>query len=342
MTTPSRAEVKALLVSLLPPGSEQLYDLSESAYIGGMLSGLAGAVKDSATDRIDALRREVNPSTITELLPEWEQATGLAYAPIARFGSIEQRRNAVLAALRMNGGSFSIDDIRSIVQPYLLYQDPSQIVILEVDRDALRTAHILTNSTPVTVAMGVTGSSTVAVTDDPRVSAAGATAYVVVSTTRLDTLSIMLEGPDGSQVSYGPGWLARDATSVSTETYRLFAPTFARKAINGVWTLRFLNAAAATTIHTWILFAEGEGTIFDAAVPPNRIGEGSGGAIFSFAVVADPTKLGVGYDLEGARRAISRWKPAHVLGLIINGSPFGGWCAIPDTESAIPDYAIPC
>ena len=342
MSGPSRAEVKALLTSLLPAGSEQLYDLSESAYIGGTLSGLAGALKDTLTDRIAVLRNEVNPSTVAELLPEWEQATGLAYTPIALFGTIEQRRNAVLAALRMSGGSFSLDEIRSIVQPYFLYADPSQIAILEPDRGAQRTAHTYINGTPVTVAMGVAGLSAVTVPDDPRVSQAGASAVITLTTTRLDQLSLVIQGPDGFQAVFPAGWLARDATSATFEAFRLFAPGFARKGIRGTWSLGFVNAAASTTLHTWGLFVEGEGAIFGPGVPPPRLGEGKGAVVFEFAVVADLTKLGTGYDLVGAARAITRWKPAHVNGFIAVTTPMGSICAIPDTDNAIPDFAIPC
>lgn len=342
MSGPSRAEVKALLTSLLPAGSEQMYDLSESAYIGGTLSGLAGALKDTLTDRVAVLRDEVNPSTITELLPEWEQATGLAFTPIARFGTVEQRRNAVLAALRMNGGSFSLDDIRSIVQPYFLYADPSQIRILEPDRGAQRTAHTYIKAVPVTVAAGAAGLSSLNVLEDPRVSAAGATAYVTLTTTRLDTLSFVLQGPDGTQAVYPAGWLARDATSATFEAFRLFAPGFARRAIRGTWSLGFVNAAASTTLHTWGLFVEGEGVIYGAGSPPPRLGEGSGSVMFQFAVVANMALLGTGYDLVGAARAITRWKPAHVNGFVAVTTPMGSICAIPDTPNAIPDFAIPC
>lgn len=342
MNGPSREDVKALLVSLLPAGSDQLYDLSESAYIGGTFSGLAGALKDTLYDRIAVLRDEVNPSTVAELIPEWEQACGLAYTPIALYGTTEQRRNAVLAALRMSGGSFSLDEIRSIVQPYFLYADPSQIVILEVDRGSLRNSNTRTNGTPITVAMGVTGASSVTVPDDPRVSQAGASAVITITTTRLDQLSLVIQGPDGFQAVFPAGWLARDNTAATFEAFRLFAPKFAGRAIRGTWTLGFVNPAASVTLHTWGLFVEGEGAIFGPGVPPPRLGEGKGAVVFEFAVVADLTKLGTGYDLLGAARAITRWKPAHVNGFVAVTTPMGSICAIPDTDNAIPDFAIPC
>lgn len=342
MTSPSRADVKALLVSLLPAGSDQLYDLSESAYIGGTLSGLAGALKDTLTDRIAVLRNEVNPSTVAELLPEWEQATGLAYTPIALYGTIDQRRNAVLAALRMSGGSFSLDEIRGIVAPYFLYADPSQIAILEVDRGTFRNAHTYTNSTPITVAMGASGLSTVYVSDDPRVSSAGATAVVTITTTRLDGVELSF-GPLPRTAFFPAGWLARDSTSATFEAYRLFGPSLAGAPIRGNWFLIFKNNLAPMTIDSWSLFVEGEGVNYGGGSPPPRIGEGLGAGIFNFAVVADPAKLGTGYDLVGAQRALSRWKPAHVNGRVISFLPMTATiCMTPGTPTATPGLAIPC
>lgn len=341
MSGPSRQEVKALLTTLLPAGSEQLYDLSESAYIGGTISGLAGALKDTLTDRIAALRNEANPSTVAELLPEWEQACGLTYTPIARFGTLGQRRNAVLAALRMSGGSFSLDDIRSIVQPYFLYANPADIQILEVNRFALQAANLYSDLVPVTVPAGPTGTMQVSVADAPRVGAAGVTAYVRLTTTRLDGAEFGIEGPSGYFRGYGAGWLAPNPTSVTNQLCALFAPQFAKKPIAGPWTLSFRNLLAPITVSAFILFAEAEGAIFDLS--GSRLGDGKGSAIYNFAVVADPAKLGAGYDVEAAQRAITRWKPAHVNGFVALISPLTGTvCAIPDTSNAIPDRCIPC
>jgi hypothetical protein len=342
MSAPSQAEVLQLLISLLPAGSEQLYDLSASAYIGGLFQGLAGSLKETVLDRIEALRGEVNPSTLVELLPVWEQACGLAFTPIALFGTVAQRRDAVLAALRMSG-SFSHDDIRAIVQPYFLYANAAEIEILETPRTAYITAHTYSNTTPVTTPAATPALSTVSVLDDPAVGQAGATAIVNLTTTRLDRQLFALRGPDGFRVFFGLGWLSQEASSVTNQTYFLFAPRFARKAIRGTWTLEFHNLDVGSTVNSWGLFVEGQGVNFDRSVPPVRIGEGLGAGIFNFAVVADPAKLGTGFDLEGAQRALTRWKPAHTVGAIVQISPItSDVCAIPDTPNAIPNRALPC
>jgi hypothetical protein len=344
MTAPSQAEVKAVLVSLLPPGSDW-YKLDNTAYIGGTINSLAGTLKDTLVDRIEVLRANCNPSTLTaEGLPELESATGLAYTPIALFGTTNQRRNAVLAALRMSG-SFSLDDIRSIVQPYFLYQDSSQIVILETNRATIRTAHTypflapILLSSPVTYTLSLTTPGGV-VLDDPRISPAGA--HLVMNVTGdVGDYTFTLTGPDGTFVNRPrKTFPSGSGTGVS---YDVALPKFAGKQIRGPWTITVITGAGDVTVNSWGVFAEGIGVIYDTSMPPNRVGQGLGAPIFEFAVAADPALLGAGFDLHGAQRALTRWKPAHTLGVIASISPVTGTiCAIPDTLNATPDFAIPC
>lgn len=342
MSVPSRDEIKRLLVSLLPPGSESLYALENSDVIGGTLYGIAGALKDSLTDRIEVLRANANPSTLTlEGLPEWEAACGLTNTPVSLYGTTQQRVNAVIATLRISG-SFSISDIQAIVQPYFLYSDPSQIQILENDRAGLRTLHTYASPVTIVAPAGPTGTDSIRVTDGPRVSQAGAVAYVVITTTRPDKMQHILIGPGGQRAAFGEGYLTQVAASVTSKTYQLCAPSFAGSPVGGLWTLQCYNLVAGFTLR-WALYVEGQGVIYDTATPPNRVAEGLGAPVFTFAVAADPALLGTGYDLVGAQRAITRWRPAHTFGFIASISPMTGMiCAIPDTDNAIPDMAIPC
>lgn len=331
----SRDEAKALLISLLPPGSEQLYELANTAVIGGTLYGLAGALKDVLLDRVEQLHLELNPSTMVEKIPDWEAACGLTNTPIAKFGTIAQRRNAVLAVLRTSG-SFSYDDIRAIVQPYFLYADPTQIQIVETDRATLRTMHTYTYSTPEVIPSGSTRLYGVVVPDDPRVSPGGAHLGLKL-TGYVGDIELTLTSPDGTQVAFLGGTLPPD--TVTAQTFDLCAPAFAGKSIRGVWTLRVRTVSAALTVTNWSVFVDGLGVIYDTAVPPHRIGEGLGAPMFQFGVVADPALLGTGYDLQGAQRSLSRWKPAHTNGIVVLSTMLA--YAIPDTISATPDAAIP-
>ena len=150
----TREEARLFLRGCLPQGTESFYDMEGEP--GAFFDALADALKQVALDRVDAVRREINPATCTEILPAWEDAGGLAETSIARFGTVQQRRNQVVAKLRENG-SFALDDIRAAVQPFLLYADPSQIEILETDRAALSALHTYQNLTPLPILPNVIG-----------------------------------------------------------------------------------------------------------------------------------------------------------------------------------------
>lgn len=337
----TREEIRRLLISLLPDGSEDLYALGTDSYIGGTINALAGVFKETLTDRLDQLRLEVNPSTVEESIPDWEGATGLTHSVLALFGTDAQRRNAILSILREHG-AFSLDDIRAAVQPYLNYADPSQIEIVEPDRAAQQAAHTYADATPYTATFPFNSASrSILVADDPRVSPAGAIVNLNL-TGLLDEVRFRLTAPDGYVKNWLPGFLG--SGSVTTETFTLFAPEMAGRRILGPWTLT-VTAGGTTdaTIHSWNIFVEGLGVNYDAATPPNRIGEGLGAALFEFLVIADPALLGTVYDIEGAFKAIQRVKPAHVLGSIVvkNTVMGGGLLAIPDKPTTLPSRSIP-
>lgn len=339
---PSRSELKRLLISLLPVGSEQLYNCDETAYIGGTLSALAGALKDTTTDRFEQLRLEVNPATMVEEIPDWESACGLSNTLLAKFGTEAQRRGAVWSVLREHG-SFSLEDIRAAVQPYLQYADPSQIQIVETDRAALRSQHTYRNTTPLVVGTNTVEGTVIRVMDDPKVSSAGAIVRFNF-TGVLDEVQFFLGSPTGPPFSkaWESGFLGIGA--VTGENYTLFAREMAGAPINGEWVLYVRTGSTGATINSWSIFVEGIGVNFDNASPPRRIGEGLGAVIYEFVVVADPALLGAGYDLEGAYKAIQKMKPAHTRGNIVlkNVVMGGGLCAIPDEPETIPDRCLPC
>lgn len=334
----TQADVKRLLISLLPDGSADLYALENTDVLGGYVNSLAGALKDCGTDRLDTLLRELNPATIAENLPAWEAATGLSQTPAALYGTTTQRVNAVLAVLRMRG-AFSLDDIRAIIQPYFLYADPTQIQIIESDRAAQRTAHTYAG-TPLGPAPAVIG--TVNVADDPRVSAAGATLTLTLTTTRLDAIAVQVTAPGGFLAIREAGYFDSEPTSVTNEVYRVNLPELAGKPIYGMWVVEVFNILGGNvTVPAWSVFVEGIGNTYNGS--PTPTGQGLGASQFDFVVVADPALLGTGYDLDGAARALNRWKPAHTHGGLTQLSALlGTVCAIPDTINAIPDNAIPC
>lgn len=333
----TQADAKRLLISLLPAGSEDLYALDNTDFIGGVLYSLAGVVKDYGTDRMEALVSELNPASIEENLSAWEQATGLSKTKVALYGTVEQRKQAVIAVLRMHG-AFSLDDIRAILQPYFLYADPSQIDILEPSRSQQRTAHTYTG--------GILGPAalveeSVIVADDPRVSPAGVILEFEITTTRLDSVVVALRAPNGQTYQRLSGYLDTEATSVTAESYRICWPEFAGLPIKGDWRVLFASQTGDNiTIGTWSIFVEGIGNVYDGA--GNVVSQGLGAALFTFTAVADLSLVGADYDIEGGLKALTRWKPAHTQGGITTTNVLGNACAIPNTENAIPNNAIPC
>lgn len=91
------------LLALLPPGS-----LWEALRRGPNWRGMLLTCGDTLA-RVHAailrLRREADPRSTTELLPEWEASCGLPDGCIPGGGSIQQRRNAVVARLTATGGA---------------------------------------------------------------------------------------------------------------------------------------------------------------------------------------------------------------------------------------------
>ena len=128
-------QIKQLLISLFPEGSADLYKTGNGDVIGGWLNSLAGSLKDVMADRFDAFVRNMNPATIDENIPDWEAATGLSNSKLATFGNDTQRRNAVLAVLRMRGAFASVDrtprDIRAGVGPELLFLRAGGIEVIQ-------------------------------------------------------------------------------------------------------------------------------------------------------------------------------------------------------------------
>lgn len=323
-------DVKRHIQSGFPQGSEWVYDWDNPrADIGQYFTALAGAIKRFGTDILDILRAEINPLTIVQNIPVWEAALGLGNTPIAKFGTLNQRRQAILAWLRQAGNN-SLDDIRGLVQPYLLYADQNQIQILEPDRLVLETMHTYAGPGFAIPALSAANRSTT-VKDDPVVSPAGA--WLILNlTAQTDELTIKIEGPSGFSKTYPTGYLGEG--SVANSGFRLGAKEFAGLAIRGTWKLFVATGAVPATVNSWGVFVEGLGRNPDGS-------QGLGAAMFEFAVVADPTLTGVGSDIEGAQRAINRFKPGHTIGTTIIKSGMDA-CAIPDTLSAIPDQAIPC
>ena len=333
----TRAEALQLFLALYPPGYDQVMDTTPGTNFYKFAYASSGALKTYGSDVIDTLRTEINPGTCIQKLSDWESALGLRDTPIAQFGTTVQRRNAVLSWLRQSG-SFSLDDIRSVVQPYFLYANPTQIEVIETSRSALQLLHQYVGPS-ITIPMNGYDRGATTVLDDPRTSHAGAIVYVSITSTNIEQLYFRLEAPDGAFSDVPVGALGVGAATA--DSFVLYFPDVAGAAIMGSWRLLAgCQGAAGGTVDAWVLFVEGLGA--NITNTGTRNGDGLGGAVFTWAVVADEDKLGQGYDLSGAIRSLRRLKPAHTeVALVFRPTGAATSFAIPNLRSATPDGAIP-
>lgn len=327
-------EAKEILIGGLPDGIEQFYDL-ERGDISKYFGAIGSALKKAGFDLLDTLRLEINPSTMLQKIPDWENALGLSATSTALFGTLVQRRNQVLGRLRENGG-LTLADIRAAMQPYFLYQDPNQIQILEPNRAALKTLHTYPYVGAPVIPPLATRSVFIPVLDDPKVSPAGAQLNFRVTTMDLAQLGVIVKGsPD---VSYDFGSLGQG--SAASLDFTIGMPQFSGQSIFKTWEIQFLTNTVGATISNISLFVEGLGRNYD--VNGMEIGEGLGAAMFTFAVVMDLALVGPGYNPEGAKLALKRITPAHCGSSLFTKAMGGTLCAIPDLITTLPDLCIPC
>src|SRR5688572_27122784 len=127
-------EVRSWLVSLLPPGVRDHYDLDHRASdVSRFFDALADAAKLFGPDVVDRLRDEVVPHRATEKLVDWEEALALTSTLASGGASLGARRAAILGRLR-ESGSYTLPNIQAIVGPLLGYLDPTQLSVVETDR----------------------------------------------------------------------------------------------------------------------------------------------------------------------------------------------------------------
>ena len=338
-------EVKDILLSALPPKFRRVLGPGQQLYY----EGIAEQLKLNVSDLSDTLRLEVNPVTCTKKVPDWELALGLTQTPAATTGEILQRRAQILAKLRENS-SLSIPDVQSVMQPFFLYTDPTQIEVIETDRSQLQTAHTYSPAgLPATIIGPNSGIFSIAVADDGPVSDAGAQVTVEISGP-LSGTGFSLTRPDGQGAYWPPSYLSTG--TVTNQSFVLYAPqlkgfqgvsvtngvqSFVNiGSVGGTWRFTaFTSAGNTLTVTSVGLFVEGVGL-------DGKGGNGLGAAMFDWGVVADANLLGTGFDLISANLALQRIKPAWTTAHIIlkNAGALAN-NAIPDAPQTIPDQIVP-
>ncbi len=317
----TRQEVLSLFIQLWPPG--RLYDwYNPASYISRFFDGVAEALKTFGYDFLDRLRREINPATWVEKLPDWEHALDLADEATALEGTIAQRQAAVIAKLR-EFGAFTLDFTRATIGPLLGFANPSQLLVVETDRAKMRAAHTYSDgqghSSPASSV-----SMSVYVPDGGVVSDAGAQVLIDVAAPPGQNLHVVLTAPGGQQ----KGWTYAPSAPPSTALI-LYAAELADVPCNGQWRLLVENvpAVGAVMVNAWSIFVEGSGL------------SGLGGDMCDWGVYADPTlegTSGVPSNQGAAARTISRIQHAHTKGHVLLSL-----AALPDHARSLPDQCLP-
>ena len=233
------SDVRNLLLQLWPPG--RLYDWSApTSNVSRFLDGLAEAFKRFGYDLVDHLRRELNPATAVEKLPDWEHALGLEASYTARHGTIEQRQAAVVAKLR-EFGALTRANARAILAPLLGYVDAATLAIVETSRAKMRAAHTYTDGKqyPSSTSIG----ASVYVDDGGKVSRAGAQLDLEFATLPTQAFAVYLVSPTNRQRV----WNSTDLGPPSLK-YRLCAPDFVGDTCNGTWRISIVALVFFQTV----------------------------------------------------------------------------------------------
>lgn len=336
----TKDEYVRMLMSFLPPGVVKRLGPDRKKFHVAIAEFLYEALQAP----VNILQRETDPGRANVLLGSWQAALDLATTKTATSGNLARKQEQLVAGLRAASGSLSIADLRALLGPYLDYADPAQIAIIEPDRAALKTAHTYqtVTSMPIPIPNAYPpGILFWSVSDAGPVSEAGAQVEISV-TGNLSDLTFTLYGPGGvnQQCYFDRGELGN--TVVTNQSFVLYAPISKKRLeqqtiageTKGRWSLVCFSQGAPGVLHGAELFVEAHGRASDGQ-------EGLGKSLFEFAVVADAALMGGNADVESARDALQRNKPAWLGASIVNKPSGGIVVAIPDLPDTIPDESIP-
>ena len=332
-------EVKALIWSLFPVGFSKWADTSPDSDLDLEVEAMAQSLLDDGYDLVASVEAESNPVSLTTLgLPDWERALQLSATPIARFGTVPQRRSWIIAHLRARGTP-TRNLIRAVIGPILGYTEAEipNLVIMEVDRSTLRAAHTYAITPGAIPAFGAgTYIGTAVVLDNNRVSDAGAQVHFNITHATVQDLLVQMDGPSGVlHTIAAAGSLGTGA--VVAAPFMRFLKAAAGELVDGTWRLIITDTAGAGgTVHSADVFVEGMGRQYWYSP------EGLGKSIFDWGVFADAALVGIASpaDFNAARIAMFKIRPAHTLPWLIVGNPIAGMCWIPNIS--VPGAMVPC
>lgn len=346
-------DIKALLIQSLPPGSEGLYDFeSPLSYISRFFTVLAQSSKQFEYDPTDALYLEMNPVTISQLIPNWENAAGLTSTRTSLYGTLDQRRNQIIGQLR-GSGALSLDDYRGIVEPFFKYLDYRRIQITEPNRDIIRALHSYGDAGGIPVDLMTPGVFNINITgkDDYLTTDMGAIITFEFEGAHLE--DVIVNVTNGSDmlpplITTSAGYFGIGNFTTLTKIYLYLQDPFfidqypqdgyqvngmAGRRFAGPWTVTFTTANHPYEVSNVRIFVEGMGRdhivenretpinyakdrMVALSPPPLKVGEGLSAAMFYWAPIAETPLLGPNPDIPAANAIIEHLKPAHTIGVV--------------------------
>lgn len=326
MTT--QAEARKFLFSMLPPGIEKLYDLTEGGDPYKYFDAGAELILNYGFALLDKLRLETFPTTIVDKLPDWEKFLGISRYLTARFGAIPARQQAVIAKIRAKG-AFIDTRVQAVLAPLLGYFPNTVLQVLRADRATLRFLHTYTTG-PNTTAIAPSQESifTLPILDGGLVSAAGTRLLVEIGAgTGPFVGSVTLRSPAPDFVVQTYGLSDPDGTSI----HAFYGLEFAGKQITGDWIVQVVNQGTTSLPVLCSLFVEGIAR-----------DQETGGAVWHWGVYVDPAHFAEsGFsDIEAAEDMANRLQHSHAFGTLVTSlEPWPGVSS--GTHSAIPGRCIP-
>lgn len=318
-TVPGQAEpftvtdedARSILVSLLPPGN--LYETEDPGDdLYKLFAALGKTYRVLGFDYVEKLKREINPATAIEDLPDWEAALGISTF-LSAGGNNATRQAAIVAKTREQGAT-TLENVRGIIGSLLGYASESDLVVYECNRAALKTKHTYTGlpNSSGTIPVSASVLTRHFMVSDGDVSAAGVQLTLNITHTVSANLSVTLTNPFGASTT----WTNISTGSITTSDIVLYdkasnsstVGAFIGKPMAGQWTMTITSSATTGTLVSASLFAEGGGK------------DGRGGSIFTWGPYADPDLVGDGGaspDYRGARFSLKRIKPAYSRAYLI-------------------------
>ncbi len=324
-------EARGLLLSLLPGDYDRWADFTPNSDPWLILDGAAQGLADHVFTPLETVALDADPLTLTIVgIEAWESALALDRTRAAVSGTNEQRQAQITGRLREWGLPTEVN-ILAAVHPVL----GDSATIVKISRAALTALNTYTTAGATVIPASGTGSVLVAVTDNANTSAMGAQVTFTITHPAVEDLQLDIANASIASTLQAGEW-TRDTGAVVARVYTIQFHAVAGFGVSGPWVLDVNDTGAnAGTVSDVSFFIEGIGRSSSGA-------DGHGSAIFEYAVLFDPALVPDGYDLDAARSAVARFKPAHCRAFLARYMSDSTICAIVDDIYAVADGCICC